>query len=128
MAIKYNVVQKPEPGVPGGGVKKWYASTAVNGEADIDLLINRVAMMSTMSSGDVQGVIYTLVDVIVEELAEGNITRLGQLGDFRVSISSHGFDNEEDVNAQAIRRAKINFRPGPKLKRMLKNLTFEKAD
>jgi len=84
-------------------------------------------MMSTMCSGDVQGVIYTLVDVIVEELAEGNIVRLGQLGDFRVSISSYGFENEEEVNAQAVRRAKINFRPGPKLKRMLQILTFEKA-
>ena len=39
MSILYNVVQKPQPGVPGGGVKKWYASTATNGEADINALI-----------------------------------------------------------------------------------------
>lgn len=42
MAVSYNVVQKPEPGVPGGGEMKWYATTVTNGEADIHDLIKSI--------------------------------------------------------------------------------------
>jgi hypothetical protein len=33
MAIKYKVIQKTQPGVPGGGRKKFYAAIVIDGEA-----------------------------------------------------------------------------------------------
>lgn len=128
MAISYRVIQKPQPGVPGGGDMKWYASTALNGETDIKQLIKRIEKISTMSGGDIQGVIYSLVDVIIDELAAGNIVRLGELGDLRVSISSMGHESEDEVSANSIRRSRINFRPGTRLREMLNNLIYNRVE
>lgn len=41
-----------------------------------------------MSGGDIRGVIYTLVDVIVEKPEAGQIVRIGEPGDLRVSPSA----------------------------------------
>lgn len=127
MPISYNVIQKPEPGVPGGGEMKWYATTVSNGEADIQKLIKSIEKISTMSGGDIRGVVYTLVDVIVEKLSAGQIVRIGELGDLRVSISSTGHESEEEVSDSSIRGAKIIFRPGEMLDQMLNNLSYQKA-
>lgn len=126
MSVPFNVVQKPEPGVPGGGERKWYASITNSGEVDLDDLVRLVEKISTMSGGDIHGVVYSLVDVIVDELSDGKIVRLGKLGDFRVSGSSEGHENEEDVTAASIIRRRLLYRPKDMIKQMLRNLTFVK--
>lgn len=126
MPVYYKPVQKAEPGVAGGGSKKWYASAISNGETDINGLIRKVEKISTMSGGDIKGVTYSLVDAIIEELSAGRIVRIGELGDLQISISSEGHDEEEDVRSSSIRKSRINFRPGTRLKQMLNNLTFTK--
>jgi hypothetical protein len=35
MSIKYKAIQRAQPGVPGGGEKKYYAIPVLNGEYDI---------------------------------------------------------------------------------------------
>lgn len=126
MSVPFNVVQKPEPGVPGGGEKKWYASATNSGDTDINELIRKIEKISTMSGGDIKGVVYTLVDVIRDELQDGKIVRLGDLGDFRISLSSEGHENEEDVSAASIKSARVLFRPRNMIRSMLNNLTFVK--
>ncbi len=67
-----------------------------------------------------------MVDVITDDLANGLIVRIGDLGSLRLSLSSEGFANEVDVTAKAIKNSKILFTPGTKLKDMQKTLKFEK--
>lgn len=128
MPVFYKVIQRPEPGVTGGGTKKWYASTSQDGEVDLDDLIHRVEKRSTMSGGDIKGVVYALMDVAIDELSQGRIVRMGELGDFRISISSMGHDTEEKVSAASIKRAKINYRSSRGMKKMLNNLVFRKRN
>lgn len=128
MPVQFKRIQKAEPGVPGGGTKKWYASTVLNGESTLRDLIRSVEKISSMSGGDVLGVVYTLVDVIIDDLSDGRIVRLGELGDFRISISSEGHDIQEEVTATSIRGARINFRPGERLNEMLKTLSYERVE
>jgi hypothetical protein len=47
MAIKFKVIEKAQPGVAGGGVKKFYASVKVQGEANIDELTRSIEKIST---------------------------------------------------------------------------------
>ncbi len=126
MSISYNIVSRGEPGVSGGGEQKFYASAVSTGDADIRDLTHKIEKISTMSGGDIRGVLYSLVDVIRDELADGNIVRLGELGYFRVSLSSEGHEAAEDVNADSITDTRILFTPGPMLDNMLENLEFEK--
>jgi predicted histone-like DNA-binding protein len=90
MPIKYNVVEKPQPGVAGGGIKKWYASAKMDGELTIDELTKEIEKFSALSEADIRGVIIALENVIVNELGNGKIIRLDKLGSFYPSLSSEG--------------------------------------
>ena len=128
MSIKYRVIERGEPGVAGGGTKKFYANTVTQGELDIEELTERIEKISTVSGADIRAVLYSLVDVIPTELDQGRIVRLGDVGSMRVSISSRGEATAEEVSSASIRGGKIIFSPGRKLKRMLNNLEYSKVE
>ena len=127
MAIKYKVIEKAQPGIAGGGEKKFYASPALNGEMTLDGLTKRIEKISTVSGADIRAVLYAMVDVMKDGLSEGQIVRLGDLGSLRISISSNGEDAEDKVTQHSIKGAKTIFTPGTQLKEMLSLLKFEKA-
>ncbi|HHT22705.1 MAG TPA: DNA-binding protein [Bacteroidales bacterium] len=127
MAIKYKVIERGEPGVAGGGEKKFYATNVLSGEKTLAGLTQDIEKISTVSGADIRAVLYALVDVMTGALADGQNVRLGELGSFRISISSEGKPKAEDVNAYAIRGAKVIFTPGKAIKDTLATLKFEKA-
>ncbi len=127
MAIKFKVIEKGQPGVVGGGQKKYYASPVLSGEADLDDLTKAIEKISTVSGADIRAVLYALVETVDDFLAEGKIVRLGELGTLRPSISSEGHDTAEEVTGRSIKSAKVIFSPGKILKKMLKNLIYKKA-
>lgn len=127
MAIKYNVIERGQPGVAGGGEKKFYASALANGEMTLNKLTKNIEKISTVSGADIRAVVYTMVDVMKDALADGQIVRLGDLGSLRISISSNPEDTEDAVNASTIKGARTIFTPGKDLKETLKILEYVKA-
>lgn len=127
MAIKFNVIEKGQPGIAGGGEKKFYASTATTGELTLSGLTKGIEKISTVSGADIRAVVYAMVDVMKDALAEGKIVRLGDLGSLRISLSSNGEDAADKVTHNSIKGAKTIFTPGSQLKEMLSLLKFEKA-
>jgi nucleoid DNA-binding protein len=71
-------------------------------------------------------VVIGLVNEITTALEQGNIVRLGHLGSFQISVQSTASTTPEEVDKSKIKRSSIVFRPGKKLKLMLKNLVFKK--
>lgn len=127
MAIKYNVVERGEPGVVGGGTKKWYASVVTDGEVSIDKLTKEIEKFSSLSESDIRAVIIALENVIVNEIAEGRIVRLDKLGSFYPSLSSGSAATEADFNVSMIKGAKMNYRPGTRINDALKTAKFLKV-
>lgn len=127
MAIKFNLVEKPQPGVAGGGVKKWYASAKADGEISIDELTVEIEKFSALSEADIRGVIIALENVIINQIVNGKIVRLDKLGSFYPSLSSEGAVNETDFNVSFIKGAKINYRPGKRISEALKVAKFQKV-
>jgi len=72
-------------------------------------------------------VLYAMVDVMKDALADGQIVRLGDLGSLRISISSNGEDTADKVSAKSVKAARTIFTPGAELKNQLKNMKYEKA-
>ncbi|MEM0940892.1 MAG: DNA-binding protein [Bacteroidota bacterium] len=107
MSIKFNVIERGQPGVTGGGTKKFYASAKMTDELDIDQLTTTIEKISTVSGADIRAVLYAMVDVAADELANSSIVRLGDLGSLRVSLSSNGYETEEEVKAGAIKSNKV---------------------
>ena len=127
MAVKYKVIERGQPGVTGGGEKKFYASAVSNGELTLEKLTKRIERTSTVGGADIRAVLYSLVETIQDGLEEGAIVRLGELGSLRISIGSNGEATMEDVNASSIKSAKCIFSPGKELKKMQKNLEYVKV-
>lgn len=127
MPVKFKTIQKAQPGVAGGGDKKFYANPVFTGEITLDQLTEKIEKISTVSGADIRAVLYALVDIIPTELANSQIVRVGDLGSFRLSLSSEGKEKEENITSNSIKSTKILFTPGEKLKAMQNNLKFEKA-
>lgn len=126
MAIKYTVIERGEPGVTGGGTKKFYAQVKYDGEMTIDNLVDEIEKFSALSEADIRGVIIALENVIQKELANGKIIRLDKLGSFYPSLSSSGAENLDKFNSTLIRGAKVNYRPGKRITDALTIATFKK--
>ena len=127
MPIKFKAIEKGQPGVVGGGEKKWYASTVTNGEMTLEELTKAIEKICTVSGADIRAVLYALVDVSIDRLENSDIVRLGDLGSFRVSIKSEGVSEASKVDSSIIKGAGIIFTPGTRLKEMLANVKYQKA-
>ena len=127
MSIQIKSVERGEPGVKGGGKKKFYASPVHGREMTLDALTKAIEKTSTVNGADIRAVLYAMVEESVLGLSEGRIIRLGDLGSLRITLSSEGKEKEEMVNAQSVKKAGVIFTPGTKLKEMLDNAKFTKA-
>ena len=127
MAIKFKVIERGQPGVVGGGEKKYYASATTSGDMSLDDLTKSIEEISTISGADIRGTLYALVSVMNRELANGRIVRLGDLGSLRMSISSKGEASADEVTKHSIRSVKPIFTPGTQLKDAMKLMEFKKV-
>ena len=125
MSVKYTIREKRNPLNPNQP-KKWYANAKSAGDTTLSTLSKEIAARSTVSPVDTQAILVTLTEVLVENLANGRIVRLGDFGAFQVSIGSTGAETEAKFNASMIKTKKVTFRPGIDLKEMINNLKFEK--
>ena len=127
MSVKIKTIVKGKPGVVGGGEKKYYASPVMDGEMDINAITKAIEKISTVSGADIRAVLYALVDVAIDGLSRGAVIRMGELGNLRISISSEGKAQAEEVNANCVKKASILFNPGSRLKEMLNNMKYTKV-
>ncbi len=127
MPIKIKAIVKGQPGVAGGGDKKYYASPIMDGEMDIEALTKAIEKICTVSGADIRAVLYALVDVSIDGLSRGAIIRMGDLGSMRITLSAEGKLTAEEVTAASVKKAGIILTPGARLKEMLRNLKFLKA-
>jgi len=127
MAIKFCVREKSQPGVVGGGTKKFYASIVTDGEATLDDLVKDIEKFSSLSEPDIRGVVIALENVIQNKLAEGRIVRLEKLGSLYPTLSSEGEEKAENVSSRSIKELNINYRPGERLKKAINEAVLLKV-
>ncbi|MDR2009666.1 MAG: hypothetical protein LBQ22_04215 [Bacteroidales bacterium] len=127
MTIQIKAVERPQPGVAGGGIKKFYASPVHDREISLDSLTKAIEKTSTVNGADIRAVLYAMVEEAVTGLSEGRIIRLGDLGSLRITISSEGKDTAEEVTAASVKKTGVIFTPGKKLREMLDSAKFKKV-
>ena len=127
MAIQFKTVERAQPGVSGGGVRKFYAAPVHGREVTLEALTRAIERKSTLSGADIRAVLYAMVEQAVDGLSEGRIIRLGDLGSLRITLNSEGRDTPEEITASVIRRTGVIFTPGTKMQSMLKNARFTRV-
>ena len=125
MTIKFNTVKRGNP-ADSEYPKKYYPSIQSSGRISLRQLASRAAQMSTLTTTDMVAAIESLLTIIPDELAKGNIVELGDFGNFWLKSTSKGADAPEDVRAAQITSLMPRFNPGREFKRALGDAEFEK--
>src|SRR5690606_25025404 len=127
MAIKYRLLEKGEPGVVGGGTKKWYASVATDGEVSIDGLVKSIEKFSALSEADMRGLYTAFENVFQEALQSSQLVGREKLRSLCTSRSSEAVSPNADLVARThIKRTKVSCRPGKRLSDGLNNAGFRR--
>lgn len=105
--------------------ERYYAHAIGNGFVDLERLAYLVSNQCTVREADCYAVLMALQHNIMDELSQGRVVQLGNLGNFQVGVRSNPSDALEEVTAENVRSAHINYRPGKSMRKMLKQLDFQ---
>jgi len=125
MSIKVKAMARKNP-QDLAAAPKFYAQAVSQGEVTLDQISAYIAQMSTVSKTDVYAVLMGLTEVIPQQLEDGKIVRVGNLGSFSVSLSSTPSDTIEAVTASNVEQLKLSFRPSQELKRKVEAFPVSK--
>ena len=104
--------------------QKVYAIPKYSGYADLAHLCKLISARCTASSADVKAVLDSLLFVLDLELQAGRIVQLGELGNFRLSLSSEGTAERDDFSESKLRKARVIFTPGEALRTTVETTSF----
>ena len=76
------------------------------------------------SRADISAILYMAVDCMREQLLEGKKIRLGDLGDFSVSLQSKGAESADKFSPQNITGVNVNWECGSEFKNLLTDAEF----
>jgi len=125
MSVKYSVVSKKDPRNPSAP-PKYYASLKNSGRSSLRQVATQIGKISTVSTADTMATLEGLLSVVPQELLEGRIVELGELGTFRLSAKSEGAPNPGDISARSITGVKVIFTPGKLFKQALIGIKYQK--
>ena len=126
MAIPYKPVPKTNM-IKTNGSQIYHAKTIANGSVEFEDFLKKISKKSRIPYVDCYRFFLYFEDALMEELAEGKIVRLNNLGSFQIGATSKSVADIEDVTEATITKPHINYRTGKEFKKMLQALEFKKV-
>lgn len=123
---KYKLIQKINPR-DKSAAKKWYA-TAIGSDSQSVKAMTRAATENTTTAPiEMEASIELLGNYAVQQLLQGHIVKVGDLGTLRITFKSIGVEDITQFNAGSmIREPRILFTPSKSLREnVIKNLQFQ---
>ena len=103
---------------------RYYLTQTSAGMAELKDLAVDIEKQTAMTRADITAVLISLADVLPAYLRDGKSVRLGDLGVFRLSVTSEGTATEAELTTRHVKGAKIVFLPTPALKASMANLSY----
>lgn len=127
MAVKYRLIDRANLGTDAAETpRKVYAQAVNNGYVSFDELCKEISENCTLTSADVKAVLDRMNFTLDRNLRAGRIVQFGEIGNFRMSVGSSGATDEKAFSSSQIRKPKIIFTPGKKLRTTRQLTSFEK--
>jgi predicted histone-like DNA-binding protein len=126
-SIQYKVIRRGQPGVAGGGEMKFYAFIKRDRVITLREIVQEVTARSTLTKGDALNAIENFLDLIPMYMRKGHVVDLGQLGNFRINLSSKGSEKPEQVSIFSIKGTKVLYTQSEEMKRQLAQLKFTRS-
>lgn len=128
MAINYSLVKLASKFGDKAGVPKFYARAQMNESISLKKFAKLISMQTTVSYADVTAVLISLQENMVIELQRGNQIDFGELGKFRLQLTSEGAataaEFKSDINIKGVN---IQFIPGSDLANIFVGMEFEQV-
>ena len=125
MTVKFNIIERGRPG-HSETPKKYYPSIQSTGRVSIYDLAEEASHISALSTPVMIAAIETLLVIIPDELAKGNIVELGDFGNFWLRFSAEGVEDSASVRGDQITTLLPRFNPGKRFKQALAGVKFER--
>lgn len=109
-------------------VDKYHPILNLGPVVGLEELAEMIGNKSTMSRGDILGVLAEVETTVCYMLENGHPVKLGILGTFFPSIETKSVDTPEEVTGKLIKRFKVIFKPSKYLKNRFKNVEFVLGD
>ena len=123
MPVNYSVSMMGNP-INASEPKKAYAKSQISGEISLKELSRMVSSQTTVSRADVYAVLISTVENLVQGLCDGKQVDFGDLGKFRLQISSTGAETAAQFTSNNITGVNVQFIPGEDLKNLLSGIEF----
>jgi predicted histone-like DNA-binding protein len=107
---------------------KYMPQMQLESEVGFEQIAEMIQQKSTMSRGDIMGVLAELEPSISVMLENGHPVNLGLIGTFIPGIEVVTVDDPKDVTHRLIKRFKVLFKPSMYFKNRFKNVNYELAD
>lgn len=125
MALKYEI-KKTVFGFDKTKTAKYVARPVSAGVITFADLCDQVTQISSAHRGVVKMVLDGLIDAMEMNMKNGMNVRLGEFGSFRPTFGASAQLSAATVSTQTLKRRKIVFAPGEKLKDMIQNVSIQK--
>ena len=123
MPLNYSIAMLGNPREKNDPYKA-YAKSQINGEISLKELSKEVSTKSTVHAADVYAVLIATTESMLAALKAGKQVDFGELGKFRLQITSKGAITAEDFTADNITGVTIQFIPGEDLKGIFQGMEF----
>jgi predicted histone-like DNA-binding protein len=125
MAIYYTPVPKKN-NINADEPVQYYPCAVAKAEIDFESLCEIVSSQCSASRADCYLVITALTDVLKDQLLQGNIVRMGNLGSFRTTLSGLPSESADKVSRYKIKKCNLAFKPSKNIQNALKEAVFLK--
>ena len=127
MPVKYHK-QKRKIVVNSTIEERFVPKMQLEAPVDFEQIAEMIEKKSTMSRGDIMGVLAELEVTTCYMLENGHPVTLGLMGTFYPAIETESALRAEDVTSKLIKRFKILFKPSTYLKKRFKHVGFVLGD
>ena len=128
MAINYSLVKLSSKFGDKAGVPLFYARAQMKDSISLKQFAKLISMQTTVSYADVTAVLVSMQENMVIELQRGNQIDFGELGKFRLQLTSEGAataaEFKSDINIKGVN---IQFIPGSDLANIFTGMEFEQV-
>ena len=121
--MKYRIAKRINP---LNNESKFYPAPQYMEELTLMDLAKDISDACTLNVTDVDAVLTSLLRKLPMYLKSGFKIQLGNFGRMKLSFSSKGFDNPDDVDSSAITTQRIIFTPSAELKNEIESVSFSK--
>ena len=127
MSVFYKPQKFSQPGVAGGGIPQYRAAIVYRGTIYLEQIIQDIEEITCVHGADVVAVVEAMRSRLGYYLSYGNIEVIDEFGTFYPGMQSYVCNSQDQVNVSLIKRISIGYKPCPSLRKVVSNVTFEKA-